>query len=161
MSPTRLDLVRFSRAPCKRRQQALVARTFLLLKKANSSDSRQLAPYTRLFFGANFRRKAHVKKYLPKRKRVFKMMASSNSDESLTCNRNHSSILDYQGATSTVDLWGWRNQILASHLLHSPLLIYFLMFNLSPAFTRLNFILTPPPPPPNNVLLYRVKVRNH
>jgi hypothetical protein len=52
---------------------ALVARTFLLLKKANSSDSRELAPCTSVCFcGANFRRKAHGKKCLPKRKKVFK-----------------------------------------------------------------------------------------
>jgi hypothetical protein len=73
MSPTTLDLVRFSRAPLQETTTALVARTFLLLKKANSSDSRELAPCTSVcFFGANFRRKAHRKKVPAKAKKGFK-----------------------------------------------------------------------------------------
>jgi len=131
--------------PCKRRQRHLSPVRFSFWKRQIAQTQENLHPERDCFFGANFRRKAHVKKCLPKRKRILKMMASSNSYESLTCNRKHSSILDYQGATSTVDLWGWRNQILASHLLHSPLLIYFLMFNLSAAFTDFMLFHRPPP----------------
>jgi hypothetical protein len=73
-----------SPVPLQETTTTLVARTFLLLKKANSSDSRELAPCTSVFFfGAIFRRKAHGKKCLPKRKKVLKRMApSSNSYES-------------------------------------------------------------------------------
>lgn len=112
--------------PLQETTTALVARTFLLLEKPNSSDSRELAPCTSVFFlFANFRRKAHGKKCLPKRKKVLKrMVPSSNSYESWRSIASTPPSFN-QGATSTIDLWGWRNQILASHLLHSPLLIYF------------------------------------
>jgi hypothetical protein len=58
--------------PLQETTTALVARTFLLLKKANSSDSRELAPCTRLYFWCEFPPKGPRKKVPAKAKKGLK-----------------------------------------------------------------------------------------
>jgi hypothetical protein len=88
--------------PLQETTTALVTRTFLLVKKADISDSRELAPCTSVyFFGANFRRKAQEKSACQSEKRFKKGWPHHQILMSLDV---HSSIRDYRGATSTIDL---------------------------------------------------------
>jgi hypothetical protein len=79
----------------------------------------------------------------------------------LTCNCRHPSILEYEGATSTIDLWGWRNQILASHLLHLSLLIYFLCSICQLHLQDFMLFHRPPIMFCCRICHHRIRVRNH